>query len=54
MKGEEYLKERELFRIIHISNITHLLKYGITHKNSPNANKSFKNIGDPSLIQLRE
>lgn len=28
----------ELFRMTHIENISHILKYGITHKNSKQAN----------------
>lgn len=34
----------------HIKNIPHILKYGITHKNSPNANPYYEEIGDISLI----
>lgn len=42
-----------LYRITHIENIPHILKNGITHKNSPNRNPDFKNIGDISLIDTR-
>lgn len=38
----------------HIDNIVHILKYGITHKNSANANPDFISIGDKSLIDTRE
>jgi hypothetical protein len=37
----------------HIENIPHILKYGITHKNSANSNPNFKAIGDSSLINTR-
>ena len=37
----------------HIDNIPHILKHGITHKNSVNANPNFKAIGDTSLIDTR-
>ena len=39
--------------MIHIGNIPHVLEHGITHKNSPNANPNFINIGDISLINTR-
>lgn len=39
--------------MIHIENIPHVLKYGITHKNSPNKNEKFITIGDTSLIDVR-
>jgi len=42
-----------LYRITHIENIPHILKNGITHKNSPNRNTQFVNIGDVSLISTR-
>jgi len=42
-----------IYRITHIENIPHILENGITHKNSPNRNPSFKNIGDKSLIDTR-
>uniref|UniRef100_UPI003364CFCD DarT ssDNA thymidine ADP-ribosyltransferase family protein n=1 Tax=Haliscomenobacter sp. TaxID=2717303 RepID=UPI003364CFCD len=37
----------------HIENISHVLKYGITHRNSPNKNAEFVTIGDISLIDAR-
>lgn len=37
----------------HIENIPHTLKFGITHKNSSNANPNFITIGDLSLIDTR-
>ncbi len=42
-----------LYRITHIENIPHILKHGVTHKNSPNANSEYINIGDSSLIDAR-
>ncbi len=39
--------------MIHIENIPHVLQYGITHKNSQNANPDFIPIGDQSLIDTR-
>jgi hypothetical protein len=37
----------------HVENIPHILEYGITHKNSPNANPNYVAIGDVSLISTR-
>jgi len=37
----------------HIENITHILEYGITLKNSLNANPDYISIGDKSLIDTR-
>jgi hypothetical protein len=42
-----------LYRITHIENIPHILQYGITHKDSPNKNPNYKDIGDLSLIDTR-
>ncbi len=42
-----------LYRITHIDNIPHILQHGITHKDSPNKNPDYKNIGDLSLIVNR-
>jgi len=42
-----------LFRMIHIENIPHILKYGITHSSSVNANPAFRSIGDSSVISTR-
>jgi hypothetical protein len=47
------LEEIKIYRITHIKNIPHILDYGITHKNSPNCNPNFVNIGDLSLIDTR-
>jgi hypothetical protein len=48
MKNDIYL-----FRIIHVENILHILKFGITHHTSPNRNPNYKSIGDSSLITTR-
>lgn len=37
----------------HIANVPHILEYGITHKDSDDANPAFTPIGDPSLISAR-
>jgi hypothetical protein len=37
----------------HIENVPHILKYGITHRNSSNANPDYVTIGDTSLISTR-
>lgn len=42
-----------LYRMTHVDNVPHVLQYGITHKNSPNANPNFKDIGDVKLIGTR-
>ncbi len=42
-----------VYRITHLENISHILQYGITHKNSQNKNTDYKNIGDLSLIETR-
>ncbi len=42
-----------LYRLTHIDNIPHILQYGITHRNSPNHNPNYRNIGDTSLINVR-
>ncbi len=47
------LDEINIYRITHIKNIPHILRFGITHKNSPNCNPNFVNIGDISLIDTR-
>jgi len=47
------LSETYLFRMTHIENIPHILKYGITHSSSANANSRFVPIGDNSLIDTR-
>jgi len=47
------LNKIQLYRMTHIQNIPHILQYGITHKNSPNRNSEYKDIGDGSLINNR-
>ncbi len=47
-------KKVYIFRITHIENIPHILKYGITHRRSINFNKNFKSIGSKSLISVRD
>lgn len=42
-----------LFRMTHIENISHILRFGITHRNSENANPNYVPIGDGSLITSR-
>lgn len=42
-----------IYRITHIDNIPHILKNGITRKDSPNRNPNFVPIGDKSLIDNR-
>ena len=42
-----------IYRMTHIDNIPHILKYGITHRLSDNANANYKSIGDPTIIQKR-
>lgn len=48
------LEKVYIFRMTHIDNISHILKNGVTHKNSSNSNKGYKSIGDNSLINSRE
>lgn len=43
-----------IYRMTHIENISHILKFGITHKNSINFNPNFLKIGDLSLIDNRD
>lgn len=43
-----------LYRMTHIENIPHILKYGITHRTSAQANLAYKAIGDESLISVRD
>lgn len=42
-----------LFRIVHINNIEHILKYGMVTKISQTADKEYINIGDSDLISKR-
>ena len=37
----------------HVDNIPHILEFGITHRNSENANPNYVSIGDSSLIDNR-
>lgn len=39
--------------MLHIDNISHLLDFGLTKVDSPNANPHFRSIGDSSLISSR-
>jgi len=48
------LSQIHIYRMTHIENIPHILKYGVVHKNSPNANPDYISIGDVSLIDTRE
>jgi hypothetical protein len=43
----------KIYRMTHIKNIPHILKYGVTHKNSFNSNQNYVTIGDLSLIDTR-
>jgi hypothetical protein len=43
-----------IFRIVHISNLKHLLKYGICTKTHENADPEYIDIGDKSLIDNRD
>jgi hypothetical protein len=47
------LSKTYIFRIIHIENIPHILRYGITHVTSPHANTNYVPIGDARLITNR-
>ncbi len=47
------LAQIKVYRMTHIENVTHILQYGITHKNSFNSNPNFITIGDISLIDTR-
>lgn len=38
----------------HLDNVDHILKFGITHKNSDNRNFNYRAIGDNSLISRRD
>lgn len=39
--------------MIHIENLPHILRYGLTHRSSARSNPNFKAIGDVSLIDNR-
>ncbi|GIX42873.1 MAG: hypothetical protein KatS3mg129_2606 [Leptospiraceae bacterium] len=47
------LNSIKLYRITHIKNIKHIVKFGITNKYSKNANKNFIDIGSDELIEIR-
>lgn len=42
-----------IYRISHIENLPHILRFGITHRSSLEANPHFRSIGDQSLIETR-
>lgn len=42
-----------IYRMTHIDNIPHILKYGITHSSSLRANPDYKSIGDKEIIEKR-
>lgn len=44
---------RNIYRMTHIENIPHILKYGLTHRSSGNADPHYHSIGDASLIDYR-
>lgn len=44
---------RNIYRMTHIENIPHILKYGLTHRSSCNADPDYHSIGDVSLIDYR-
>ena len=47
------LEQIKIYRMTHIENIPHILKFGITHKESLYSNANFVAIGDLSLIDNR-
>ena len=44
----------KLYRMIHIDNIPHIIKYGLTRSNSRNSDPNYIMIGDTSLIENRK
>lgn len=42
-----------IYRMTHIDNIPHILKHGITHRESADADPSYIPIGDTSIIDKR-
>ena len=50
--NRKYLKYA--FRITHIENIPHIIKYGITTYASPNNNPNYVSIGDAQIIDIRK
>ncbi len=47
------LSQINVYRMVHIENMPHILRHGITHKDSVRANPNFITIGDTSLIDTR-
>lgn len=47
------LDQVNIYRMLHIDNIPHIMKNGITHKHSSNFDPNFVDIGDLSLIDTR-
>jgi len=47
------LSEMKIYRMTHIQNIPHIIEYGITHRNSSNADPNYVQIGDNKLINTR-
>jgi hypothetical protein len=41
------------FRITHISNIPHIVNYGLVRRNSPYKDNNFVSIGDQTVVRLR-
>ena len=44
---------RFAFRMVHIDNIDHIVKYGFVHKDSPYASPNYVPIGDVTVIESR-
>ncbi|MEM1406567.1 MAG: DUF4433 domain-containing protein [Bacteroidota bacterium] len=44
---------KHIFRMIHIDNMPHVIEVGLTHRQSQNASKNFRPIGDATLISTR-
>lgn len=42
-----------MFRLVHIQNIPHILRYGIVESNSINRNPDYVSIGDNTMIEAR-
>lgn len=47
------LNKTYLYRMTHIENVPHILEHGVTHVSSTHTNKSYKAIGDNSIISTR-
>lgn len=41
-------------RLIHIRNVPHVMKHGFVHRESPNADSNYVQIGDTSVIEKRD